>query len=97
MKLAAQTVAPLPSSSISKMEDRKRPAAHGADDLAPPTKRQATNGSKASADSDLPWKDDLEVSVTRPLSIAAQSHYSTTCYEGGGVYCSIRLAEVFST
>jgi len=39
------------------MEDRKRSAG---DDLAPPTKRQAVNG-KASADSDMPWKDDLEV------------------------------------
>ncbi|RFU26431.1 hypothetical protein B7463_g9914, partial [Scytalidium lignicola] len=43
------------------MEDRKRSAGHGADDLAPPTKRQAVNGSsKSSADNDMPWKDDLE-------------------------------------
>jgi hypothetical protein len=60
-------VAPLPSSTIVKMEDRKRTASQSVDELAPPTKRQAVNGaSKASADSDMPWKDDLEVSVTRP-------------------------------
>ncbi|TVY60834.1 E3 ubiquitin-protein ligase BRE1 [Lachnellula suecica] len=40
-----------------KMEDRKRSAG---DDLAPPTKRQAVNGSKASADADMPWASDLE-------------------------------------
>ena len=43
-------------SSFIKMEDRKRSAG---DDLAPPTKRQAVNGK--SIDSDMPWKDDLEV------------------------------------
>ena len=46
--------------SFIKMEDRKRSAAQ--DDFAPPTKRQAVNGSKGSADSDLPWAKDLEVS-----------------------------------
>ena len=56
-----------PFSPPLKMEDRKRSAAQSVDDLAPPTKRQAVNGaSKTSADSDMPWKDDLEVSVTRP-------------------------------
>ncbi|TAQ85887.1 hypothetical protein B7494_g5799 [Chlorociboria aeruginascens] len=43
------------------MEDRKRSAGQSADELAPPTKRQAINGgSKASLDADMPWKDDLE-------------------------------------
>jgi E3 ubiquitin-protein ligase BRE1 len=66
MKVTASTVAPLPS-TIIKMEDRKRPAGQNVDDLAPPTKRQAVNGgSKSSTDSDMPGKDDLEVSVTRP-------------------------------
>src|SRR5277367_5967862 len=64
MKVVSSTVAPF--SPPLKMEDRKRSAAQSVDDLAPPTKRQAVNGaSKTSADSDLPWKDDLEVSVTR--------------------------------
>jgi E3 ubiquitin-protein ligase BRE1 len=65
MKVVSSTVAPFPPPL--KMEDRKRSAAQNVDDLAPPTKRQAVNGaSKTSADSDMPWKDDLEVSVTRP-------------------------------
>lgn len=65
MTPVATPAASLPSSFI-KMEDRKRSAGQSADDLAPPTKRQAINGgSKASIDADMPWKDDLEVSVTR--------------------------------
>ena len=47
------------------MEERKRPA--GDDESAPPTKRQATsvNGaSKPHVDADMPWQDDLEVSIT---------------------------------
>jgi hypothetical protein len=48
------------------MEDRKRSAAQ--DDFAPPTKRQAVNGSKTSADSDLPWAKDLEVSQCHTTS-----------------------------
>jgi hypothetical protein len=65
MKVISSTVAPF--SPPLKMEDRKRSAAQSVDDLAPPTKRQAVNGaSKTSADSDMPWKGDLEVSVTRP-------------------------------
>ncbi|KAH8602353.1 BRE1 E3 ubiquitin ligase-domain-containing protein [Bisporella sp. PMI_857] len=41
------------------MEDRKRSAAQ--DDLAPPTKRQAVNGSRnREADADMPWAQDLE-------------------------------------
>lgn len=43
------------------MEDRKRPAAQSSDDLGPPTKRQAVNGTgKSQMDADMPWKDDLE-------------------------------------
>lgn len=53
--------------SFIKMEDRKRSAAQ--DDFAPPTKRQAVNGSKSSADSDLPWAKDLEVSHSHTTSM----------------------------
>lgn len=75
MTPVATPAASLPSSFI-KMEDRKRSAGHGADDLAPPTKRQAVNGgSKSSADNDMPWKDDLEVSLTAPLARAVRSGY----------------------
>lgn len=60
-----------------KMEDRKRAAA--GDDLAPPTKRQAVNGSKASADADMPWAVDLEVCTYRLilLSTATCQHETT--------------------
>lgn len=56
----------LSTSDIVKMEERKRPASHDHDASEPPLKRQATaiNGaSKAHVDADMPWKDDLEVSV----------------------------------
>ena len=55
----------LPESGLVKMEDRKRPAAYDHNDSAPPLKKQATslNGSgKPHPDTDMPWKDDLEVS-----------------------------------
>jgi hypothetical protein len=62
---AAATTGSHPSSF--KMEDRKRSLAP--DDYAPPTKRQAVNGNRSSANDDLPWKDDLEVcQVTRHLN-----------------------------
>jgi E3 ubiquitin-protein ligase BRE1 len=50
---------------LIKMEDRKRPAGHDQNDAAPPLKRQATsvNGNKPNPDADMPWKDDLEVSL----------------------------------
>lgn len=54
----------LPESGLVKMEDRKRPAAYD-NDSAPPLKKQATSlngGGKPHPDTDMPWKDDLEVS-----------------------------------
>ena len=48
---------------LVKMEDRKRTASDR-NDSAPPLKKQATsvNGSsKPHPDTDMPWKDDLEV------------------------------------
>lgn len=54
-----------PSESGLKMEDRKRPAAYDQNDSAPPSKKQATSlngGGKPHPDTDMPWKDDLEVS-----------------------------------
>ncbi|KAF2205177.1 BRE1-domain-containing protein [Delitschia confertaspora ATCC 74209] len=60
MRLEARTVT-VPALDSVKMEDRKRPA--GPDDSAPPSKRQAVpvNGAKSHQDTDLPWKDDLEL------------------------------------
>lgn len=52
-------------SGLVKMEDRKRPAGYDHNDSAPPLKKQATsvNGNKPHPDADMPWKDDLEVSL----------------------------------
>ncbi|CEI38817.1 unnamed protein product [Fusarium venenatum] len=43
------SASPRPS-TLAKMEDRKRPAISSADDIAPPSKRVAVNGSKAKDD-----------------------------------------------
>lgn len=54
-------------SGLVKMEDRKRAAAYDHNESAPPLKKQATsvNGSsKPHPDADMPWKDDLEVSLS---------------------------------
>lgn len=56
----------LSSSGLVKMEERKRPAPHDHEESAPPPKKQATavNGTgKTHIDAEMPWKDDLEVSV----------------------------------
>lgn len=57
-------------STLIKMEDRKRPAGQDQNDAAPPLKRQATsvNGNRPHPDADMPWKDDLEVSLFRLVS-----------------------------
>ena len=73
--MTAVEAAPLPlslgQSSLVKMEERKRPIPYDQHDSAPPLKRQATapNGaSKPHPDTDMPWKDDLEVSPIPPLA-----------------------------
>lgn len=67
---ATPSASPRPS-TLAKMEDRKRPAISSADDLAPPSKRVAVNGSKAKDDS-LEMKEEswIEVSVTTVFSTA---------------------------
>lgn len=59
----------LSSSDSLKMEERKRPASNDHDSSAPPLKKQATsvNGTRAHPDADMPWKDDLEVSLATAL------------------------------
>ncbi|KAI0847838.1 E3 ubiquitin-protein ligase BRE1 [Daldinia vernicosa] len=56
------TTAPL--STRIKMEDRKRPAMSSADDMAPPSKRQAVNGGSKSKDDtdakDEAWIEDYQ-------------------------------------
>lgn len=65
MTLIQSRAVSLSSSDPVKMEERKRPLAYDQDDAAPPLKRQAThaNGAKSHVDQDMPWKDDLEVSL----------------------------------
>ena len=56
----------LPSPSSFKMEERKRPAVNDHEDSGPPQKRHAAtvNGTgRAHPDADMPWQDDLEVSI----------------------------------
>ena len=65
MTLVQGRTVSLSSSDPIKMEERKRPASHDHDDSEPPLKRQVTsvNGApKSHVDTDMPWKDDLEVS-----------------------------------
>lgn len=65
MPLVGGPAVSLPSPTLIKMEERKRPAVDNADS-APPLKRQATsvNGAgKPHPDADMPWKEDLEVSL----------------------------------
>lgn len=67
MTLVRDRPVSLPSSGLVKMDERKRPAAHDHEDSAPPSKKQAmsVNGAgKAHIDAEMPWKDDLEVSLT---------------------------------
>ena len=77
MRLETRTVA-APSLDAVKMEDRKRPSA---DDAAPPAKRQAltVNGARSHPDTDMPWKDDIEVRIpdhTRPRARARIREYN---------------------
>ena len=67
MTLVRDRVVSLSSSGLVKMDERKRPAAPDHEDSAPPSKKQATsvNGAgKAHIDAEMPWRDDLEVSLT---------------------------------
>ena len=56
------SASPRPSATLSKMEDRKRPAVNSTDDLAPPSKRVAVNGSKVK-DEALEMKEESWVEV----------------------------------
>jgi len=61
---------PLSQSSLVKMEERKRSNPYDQNESAPPLKKQATsaNGaSKSHPDADMPYKDDLEVSLFASL------------------------------
>lgn len=67
MPAAEPTSVASSESDFVKMEDRKRGATYDHNDSAPPLKKQATSvngGGKPHPDADMPWKDDLEVSLT---------------------------------
>ena len=72
----------LSSSGLVKMEERKRLATNDHDESAPPFKRQATSvngGGKIHPDADMPWQDDLEVSITVPgLSLPLATDHAST-------------------
>ena len=70
MPIATSPSVPRPA-TFAKMEDRKRPASTAVDDSAPPSKRQAVNGSSKTKD-DVAEKDKeelwIEVSLDRSLA-----------------------------
>lgn len=71
MPLTTTSASPRPS-TIAKMEDRKRPAISSADEIAPPSKRVAVNGSKAKDDPlDMKEESWVEVSHTTTYSITS--------------------------
>jgi hypothetical protein len=55
-------------SSTIKMEDRKRPAISSADDIGPPSKRQAVNGGSKSSKDDGDTKDEAWIEVSLDIS-----------------------------
>lgn len=61
------STSPRPSTTHPKMEDRKRPAVNSTDELAPPSKRVAVNGSKPKDDA-LEMKEEswVEVRAAQP-------------------------------
>lgn len=65
----------VPLSHSLKMDDRKRPSSYDQHDSGPPPKKLATsaNGAvKNHPDADMPWKDDIEVSLSL---IACRNHH----------------------
>lgn len=76
MRLVEARPVPLLSAGLVKMEERKRPATYEHDESAPPLKKQVTSmngGGKSHPDAEMPWKDELEVSL-----VLSYSRYTTT-------------------
>lgn len=65
MPVATSSPAVSHPSGLSKMEDRKRPAISATDEIAPPSKRQAVNGTVKSRD-DGESRDEAWIEV-RPF------------------------------
>jgi hypothetical protein len=73
--------------TFAKMEDRKRPASGAVDDCAPPSKRQAVNGSSKSKDDSGDMKEEawIEVSVSHdtPCVVPPSSSSRKSCPQVG--------------
>ncbi|KAK6843690.1 E3 ubiquitin-protein ligase BRE1 [Apiospora arundinis] len=62
------------------MEDRKRPAMSGADDIGPPTKRQAVNGSSKHAKDDSDMKEEAWIEeYTKDAILRQMLEYKRKC------------------
>lgn len=86
--LESPTVSLPKSGLVVEMEDRKRLATQDPGDSAPPLKKQATTvngGVKAHPDTDMPWRDDLEVRN-------ALSGYFDAIYMDVTVFLLLRVA-----
>lgn len=84
------TASPRPS-TLSKMEDRKRPAIGAADELAPPSKRIAVNGSKAKDDAlDMKEESWVEVCALGPV-------FSSLCHTAPQPSMPLRTSRIFFT
>lgn len=91
MRLVEARPVPLLSPGLVKMEERKRPASYEHDDSAPPLKKQATTvngGSKSHPDTDMPWKDELEVSLCHRFVVKIPSPCHTRHSPIQSVYCT---------
>jgi hypothetical protein len=64
MPIATSPSAPPRPATFVKMEDRKRPASGAVDDCAPPSKRQAVNGSSKSKDDSGDMKEEAWIEVS---------------------------------
>ena len=68
MTAVQQIASPFTQAGLVKMEERKRPSSFDQGEHGPPAKKLATsaNGAgKSHPDTDMPWKDDLEVRTDR--------------------------------
>jgi hypothetical protein len=65
---------PRPATFV-KMEDRKRPASGAVDDCAPPSKRQAVNGSSKSKDDSGDMKEEAWIEVSCVTRHSLRHHH----------------------
>lgn len=68
MPVATTPSAPPRPATFAKMEDRKRPASSAVDEVAPPSKRQAVNGSSKSKDDSGDMREEAWIEVSECVS-----------------------------